>query len=126
MVLCALVLWRLPVYKAYSYVESCVGNIHQLRRALDMYATDSSGRFPRRLEVIAPYLRNTTIPTCPAAGVDTYSASYSSASDPDNYTVFCNGANHERADVPPNFPRASERGWVEYGKGRFDVGRDPI
>lgn len=70
--------------------------------ALELYAIDNNGQYPKRLAVLKPkYLR--TIPTCPAASKDTYSSGYQSTAR--QYTVFCSGNHHPTTS--PNYPNAT-------------------
>lgn len=89
---------------------ACRSNLKNVGTALAMYADDFGGRYPARLSQLVPnYLR--TIPTCPSAGEDTYSAAF--ASTPAAYTVVCAGRNHRAVDLPANYPQyTSESGLV--------------
>lgn len=54
---------------------ACISNVKNIGAALEMYSTDWSGSFPPTLSNLTPnYLK--TIPSCPAAGADTYSTGY--------------------------------------------------
>jgi type II secretory pathway pseudopilin PulG len=73
---------------------ACKANLKNLSTALEMYASDHGGLYPRKLDLLvtAPqsYLRQ--IPTCPAAGKATYA--YDWDVKPDRFTVFCRGDYH--------------------------------
>jgi len=57
------------------HLAGCVRNLKNLGTALEMYSTDASGRFPKSLARLTPsYVK--AIPTCPAAGTDTYSSAF--------------------------------------------------
>lgn len=85
-------------------LKQCRSNLMNIGTALEMYSTDNSGRFPRVLFALAPnYLK--TIPTCPAAGKDTYAAHYEFASNPDAYTFMCKGSNHALSGQAADFPQ---------------------
>ncbi len=62
-----------------NLAESLGRTLHSLKKiatALEMYTTDNAGRYPTSLSALAKYgMYLRTIPTCPAAGCDTYSAS---------------------------------------------------
>lgn len=89
--------------RVQGQLTACRSNLRNIGTALEMYSTDALGRFPTQLSRVAPnYLQ--AIPTCPSAGVDTYSPSYESATTPDVYTVYCKGAHHEAAGMPADFP----------------------
>lgn len=94
-------------------LTSCQSNLKNTATALEMYSTDSVGRYPRDLGPLTPnYLK--IIPNCPSAQRDTYSESYRVAADPDAFTLYCSGANHSAANTPVNFPQYSSfQGLVE-------------
>lgn len=73
-------------------LKSCKGNLRNLRVALEMWAQDHGRHYPERLAEVKTYMQ---VPTCPAAGRDTYSASYRVSGR--GYTLFCKG-HHHRAD----------------------------
>ena len=80
---------------------ACKSNLKNIGTASEMYSTDWSGRYPTSASALVPnYLK--TIPNCPAAGEDTYSESYKSSQNPDNYSVYCAGHHHKntKADFP--------------------------
>lgn len=90
--------------RAHGQATACKSNLKNIGTALEMWSTDNSGRFPTQLSQVAPnYLR--IMPTCPAAGKDTYSATFQSAANPDAYTVFCSGSHHVDAQYSPNYPQ---------------------
>lgn len=99
--------------RSQGQTTACKSNLKNIGTALEMYSTDNGGRYPTQLSKLTPdYLR--TMPTCPSAGQDTYSASYEVRIQPDGYTVMCQGAHHEKAGLGPNFPQyTSERGLLE-------------
>ena len=85
-------------------LANCKNNLKNLGIAQEMYSTDNGGRFARKPTQLTPtYLKR--IPTCPAAGTDTYSAGFASASNPDAYTIVCSGSNHTDLGVPPHYPQ---------------------
>lgn len=90
--------------RAQGQLTACKSNLKNIGTASEMYSTDSSGRYPGAIATLTPnYLK--TIPTCPSAGTNTVYTNYTSASIPDNYTVFCNGSNHIAASSSPNYPQ---------------------
>lgn len=92
--------------RAQGQLSACDSNLHNIATALEMYSTDWSGRYPgsSNLSLLTPnYLK--TIPTCPSAGSDTYTAGFSDASSPDLYTIVCAGTNHAGASVAANYPQ---------------------
>jgi hypothetical protein len=103
--------------KAQGQVTACKSNLRNIGVALEMYATDNRGRYPDTLAKLTPnYLK--AIPTCPAAGRDTYSEGYTSTATPDTYAFCCKGYYHKAAGYEPDFPRYnSTEGLIEQGKG---------
>ncbi|MCD4786477.1 MAG: nuclear transport factor 2 family protein [Candidatus Eremiobacteraeota bacterium] len=82
----------------------CQSNLKNMGTALEMYSTDHAGHYPKSLKQLTPdYLR--VIPTCPAAGKDTYSGSYKSTQSPDTYEFYCSGSYHSNVGVPTNYPQ---------------------
>lgn len=105
--------------RSRGQLTACKSNEKNLATALEMYASDFGGRYPTNLLILTnkdpkfEYLRY--IPTCPAAGKDTYSATYKMTSirrDPktgkttgsESFSFHCAGHNHKAADTPPNKP----------------------
>ena len=92
--------------RAQGHLTACKSNLKNIGTALEMYSTDHAGRYPTALTVLTTganggYLK--TIPSCPAAGSNTYS--YASSKNPDIFTVWCNGSQHTVLDVSANFPQ---------------------
>lgn len=95
-------------------LQACVNNLKSLSSAMELYAVDHFGRFPgcRSLDPTAPpnvratFLQRLTphyiasIPTCPAAGLDTYSVSYREHSCADSYELYCKSDVHDHVDYP--------------------------
>ncbi len=90
---------------------ACKSNMKNIGTAMEMYSTDWSGRYPSSMDPLTPnYLR--TIPTCPAAGRDTYSASLQTGPDApaneehryqDFYQFECQG--HFHSETEANYPK---------------------
>ncbi len=99
--------------RAQGQVTACKSNLKNIGTALEMYSTDSSGRFPTTLTNLTPnYLKN--IPTCPSLGSNTYTAGFTAASNPDSYTVVCSGSNHSGVGLSQNYPQYnSTQGLIE-------------
>lgn len=103
----------MPPYRHTRHLEACQQNLGKLGTALEMYSSDNGGRFPfgpgstwgrspRALSrLVGKYIDR--IPTCPAAGRDTYSESYTVGYRPDALTVFCRGSAHPGLEA--DFPR---------------------
>lgn len=93
--------------RGQGHLTACKSNLKNIGTAVEMYSTDHQGRYPGSLSWLTTgnmggYLK--TIPTCPAAGSDTYSQAYSASSNPDVFTVFCQGNNHTALDLPSDSP----------------------
>ncbi|MBM3463764.1 MAG: prepilin-type N-terminal cleavage/methylation domain-containing protein [Armatimonadetes bacterium] len=101
--------------RAQGQVTACKSNLKNIGTALEMYSTDSSGRFPSQLTSLTTggnYLKS--IPTCPSVGSDTYTGGFASHSNPDAYTVVCNGTNHAGVGLAAGYPQyTSIQGLVE-------------
>jgi len=90
--------------KAEEALRGCNSNLKNIGTALEMYSVDAHGRYPHTMEKLVPdYLK--LIPTCPAAGTDTYAKSYTYTTIPDRYTMFCSGHYHENAGLKENHPQ---------------------
>ncbi|MHB2017567.1 MAG: type II secretion system protein [Candidatus Xenobia bacterium] len=94
--------------RAQGQLTSCESNEKNIGTALEMYSTDNSGRYPATLNgtgsgLLPNYLK--VVPTCPSAGSDTYDSAYSHQSDPDSYSFYCNGSNHNGVGLLSNFPQ---------------------
>ncbi|MCE7868973.1 hypothetical protein DYH09_01210 [bacterium CPR1] len=107
-----------PRSRHQGQLTGCKSNLKNLAVALEMYSTDFQGHYPPTLSMLTPnYLK--IIPNCPSAGADTYSASYQSTpgleADPDTFTLYCRGKNHEKASVLENSPQySSNQGLIEH------------
>jgi hypothetical protein len=92
--------------RGQGQLTACKSNEKNIATALEMYSTDNSGHYPNDLKALVGgnYLR--TIPTCPAAGKDTYSETYQVQVSPDLYSFCCRGNNHGTL-APENHPAYS-------------------
>lgn len=86
-------------------LTACKSNLKNIATALEMYSTDNGGLYPHSLEQLTPmYLKS--IPSCPSARRNTYSASYQHQDHPDLFTIDCHGLNHTGKGIhSPNYPR---------------------
>lgn len=85
-------------------MTACESNEKNIGTALELYSDDHAGAYPRSLGELTPkYLK--VIPTCPAAGQDTYSSRYQVAASPAAYSFFCQGTNHEGVGLKADFPQ---------------------
>ncbi len=97
---------------AKAEVTGCKSNLKNIATALEMWSTDNAGRYPKKMSSLTPnYLK--TIPLCPRAYSDTYSASYKCKANPDFYRLSCQGEHHKAGGLPKDFPQyTSEVGIV--------------
>lgn len=109
--------------RAQGQLTACKSNCKNIATALEMYSSDNGGRYPTTGQLGAKltggsYLK--LVPTCPAAGTDTYSTPYSSTQTPDSFSFYCNGDNHKKAYTgftasSVNFPQYSaESGLLDH------------
>ncbi|MGV8119115.1 MAG: serine/threonine protein kinase [Candidatus Xenobiia bacterium LiM19] len=73
-------------------LTACTSNLKNIGTAMEMYAHDNRGFYPRKLDDLTPqYLK--TLPSCPVADKLTYH--YVSVTEPvPCYTVYCRGKYH--------------------------------
>ena len=89
-------------------LTDCEANLRHIATALEMCAIDREDfTYPPTLEEIAPYLTPKKIPVCPAAGEDTYSASYKVSEDRKSYILYCSGHHHKDKGISENYPQYS-------------------
>ncbi len=103
-----------PKPEERSPARACQENLKKLATAMEMFATDNSGRYPSSLSDLgAARLEN--IPICPAAGKDTYSEGLALGPDAptndkgwrDFYYIACHGNHHAREGLSDNLPAMS-------------------
>lgn len=88
--------------RAQGQLTACKSNLKNIGTALEMYSTDSYGRYPTTITMITPnYLK--VIPTCASAGAITYS--YVRTQVPDCYTTWCNGTFHTSITGKASYPQ---------------------
>lgn len=98
---------------AHKRFYNCQMNCEKIGTQMRLYANSHQGHFPPDMASLCPiYLKS--IPTCPGAKKDTYSASYqvftpSQEGETDAYTFFCSGENHADRQVPPNYPQYNSK-----------------
>lgn len=107
--------------RSQGQLTACKSNVKNIATVLEMYAYDNDQAYPESLSLLTPnYMK--VVPSCPAAGEDTYSRSYvhfrgaprggpSGAPQPADaaYTVVCSGHHHKKANVGPNLPQYTSR-----------------
>jgi hypothetical protein len=97
-----------------TMVGLCETNEKNLGVALELYSTDNAGHYPPSMSFLIPkYIR--IMPTCPAAGTDSYSATYREQRCPDAYSFYCQGANHRGATGYSNYPEYNSTQGINYG-----------
>ncbi|MFN8612180.1 MAG: hypothetical protein U0931_31840 [Vulcanimicrobiota bacterium] len=91
-------------FKPEGSVEACEYNLLEVTKALRAYREDHDGHCPPQLSQLVPrYIAS--IPKCPEAGHDTYSASYRISKDAHEYSLGCQGYYHDLYGLAPNNPR---------------------
>ncbi|MBT9584519.1 hypothetical protein IV102_14340 [bacterium] len=107
-----------PDEQALQDARSCQSNLKTLAMACELYGTDWAC-YPPRLRHLTlkglsgGYLKS--IPTCPAAGADTYSATYHQrmskfdkkgryVAGVDHFRLCCGGHHHQAANYGPDRP----------------------
>lgn len=90
-----------PGARLQGQTTVCKSNCKNIGIALEMYSTDFGGHYPPHMEQLLgkDYLK--AIPTCPAAGSDTYSGSYEVATEPDVFSFSCKGNHHGMGEGKP-------------------------
>lgn len=92
--------------RAQGQLTSCKSNLKNTATALEMYSTDNTGLYPAGLGGLTPnYLK--IIPNCPSTQADQYTGAYTAATNPDAFTLFCQGTNHSAANTPTDYPQYS-------------------
>lgn len=92
--------------------EECGSNLKNIGTACEMYSTDHEGAYPQKLSDLIEGYYLYEVPTCPAAGTDTYSETYTLTRGADDkvngFTVYCKGHNHPELETDRPFYDASE------------------
>ena len=85
--------------RMYGQWTACQSNLKNVATALEMYGQDNQGQYPPEIRKLVPgYLRQ--IPTCPAAGADSYTVTYQVSLEPDLYSYSCSGLHHSPEGSP--------------------------
>jgi len=93
-----------------SSIQGCTQNLKNIATGLEYYATDHGGNYPAGLQDLVPkYLQS--IPACPAAHKDTYSASWRVAGG-EGFYMCCKGNNHADFGLKPDEPTCSARHYL--------------
>ncbi|MDQ7824957.1 MAG: serine/threonine-protein kinase [Candidatus Eremiobacteraeota bacterium] len=83
-------------------LKDCSSALKSIAPALELYSMDNGGFYPLSLTDLTPrYMKK--LPACPAAKAMTYG--YMSSSNPRCYTLWCEGAYHERETGAEDFPQ---------------------
>jgi len=84
---------------------NCKLNLARIATAINLYARGNNGQCPDEIGKIVPKYIN-SIPRCPAAGIDTYSKSYTYHVNRGHggysFTIFCKG--HYHKNLSPDNP----------------------
>jgi len=78
--------------RGVSQLTACQSNLYGLSGALQYYARDHRGSYPKRLDEPGFEKYHGDVPACPAAEHDTYSQGYQQQGKV--FTLRCNGDNH--------------------------------
>ena len=90
--------------RAKSQLEACRTNLKSIAQALEIYASENSAHYPPNILVLTPNFLK-AFPECPAVSAPTYIGSYSSAREPDIFTIYCQSAAHTPYNISPNYPQ---------------------
>lgn len=120
-ILCLIMLPNMMRSRDAAKLSSCKYNLRSIAAAMEIYATDNSGMYPKKLDTITTvdtnghaYMR--TIPSCPVAGSNApYLQGYEVVSAPKNaYTLSCKGNYHKIMGLDDDYPKYSAvRGLIE-------------
>jgi prepilin-type N-terminal cleavage/methylation domain-containing protein len=89
-------------------LSACQTNLKNIATALQVYANDNENLYPNALSsLLTQYI--SSIPTCPSAIANTYSAGFITATSPANFTIYCTGSNHRINNLGSNEPYFSLR-----------------
>jgi hypothetical protein len=103
---------------AGNHLTHCKSNLKNIATALEMYASDYGGRYPRSLQALPPnYLK--ALPTCPITGSD-YTDTYRVSTNPDGFSFGCRGRHHGKPDLDhwqPPFDHTQGDPWYETSSG---------
>lgn len=96
----------LHYYELYSRanLERCEKNLRTIGEVLERYG--ATGALPQSGEELKRILPS-PLPTCPSAGMDTYTSGYESDSLHNRFTVHCSGSHHRLLQVPAGYPQYS-------------------
>jgi serine/threonine protein kinase len=100
--------------------NECTFNLKEIGADVQRYAYDNQGLYPDSLSQLNPkYMQN--IPSCPAAGKDTYTVSYEVSIDHKFFTIYCSGLNHKMIVYKENYPKFNPKdGLIRYpGEWKF-------
>ena len=96
--------------------DGCASNLGALSSALEVYRDSGGGQYPASLGALVPdYLK--ALPTCPSAGIDTYSAGYRRDGESGGCSVACQGRNHQDMGVGPDLPAYTSDTGLEMPEG---------
>ena len=98
--------------RGMSQLAGCKSNLKNIATSLEAYSVDHNGHYPNDMVLLTPnYIK--TLPVCPAAASNTYTASYVFSLNPDTYDFECRGTNHAALGVAANYPQWHSRSGLQ-------------
>ena len=103
-----------------SAVDQCRRNLTALAVAIELHRADEANayRLPRTLGDLLGKDGLSAIPTCPAAGCDTYTAGYKPDFANETFSLSCCGQAHRSAGLLADNPRYEQRYGILSGGGK--------
>lgn len=94
-----------------SAVDQCRRNLLALSQAIELYRADEAHgyRLPQSLGDLVGEGGLASLPECPAAARDTYTAGYRPDSGNETFSLCCSGRAHKVAGMRPDYPRYDRR-----------------
>lgn len=88
--------------KPSENLMKCQSNLKNIGDALEIYSDRNGGLYPALLDQVTPdYVK--VLPTCPAAGTNSYA--YLRSDKGDVYTMYCRGDYHSAVTGCENYPQ---------------------
>ncbi|MCD4784752.1 MAG: prepilin-type N-terminal cleavage/methylation domain-containing protein [Candidatus Eremiobacteraeota bacterium] len=85
-----------------AQLAGCQSNLRNIASVVEQYRNEHE-YYPENLKIMTPHYL-TTVPTCPAAHIDTYSSGYVTTDDKTAYTASCKGNNHSSLGLSEDQP----------------------
>ncbi len=94
--------------RSQGRLTACTTNLKNIATACETYAANNGTRYPTVLAQLPANQCINAIPTCPSAGSATpYIDGFVSASNPDAYTISCQGNFHGELGMSHDYPKYS-------------------